>query len=88
VSLEVERVTSRALRRGLAIRVTAPAGAKIGAQLLRGRRVIARATARGKGAARVTLHLSRVRHVTGHTLTLRLTVGGHVAEVRRLMLHR
>jgi WD40-like Beta Propeller Repeat len=88
VSLEVGPVTTKALRRGLAIQVTAPAGAKIGAHLLRGRHVIARATASGKGAARVTLHLSRVRHVTGHTLTLKLTVGGSVAEVRRLTLHR
>jgi hypothetical protein len=88
VTLKVGHVTAKALRRGLAIQVTAPAGAKIGAQLLRGRHVIARATATGKGATRVTLRLSRVRHVAGRTLTLRLTVGGNVAAVRRLTLHR
>jgi len=88
VSLKVGHVTARALRRGLAIRVTAPAGARIGAELLRGKHVVARAQGRGKGAARVTLRFSRVRHVSGHTLTLKLTVGGKVAQVRRLKLHR
>jgi hypothetical protein len=88
VSLKVGHVTAKALRRGLAIQVTAPAGAKIGAQLLRGRHVIARATANGKGTARVTLHLSRVRRITGHPLTLKLIVGGKIAATRKLTLHR
>jgi hypothetical protein len=88
VSLKVGHVTAKALRRGLAVRVTAPAGARIGAKLLRGKHVVARAKGRGKGAARVTLRFSRVRHVSGRTLTLKLTVGGKLAEVRRLKLRR
>jgi hypothetical protein len=49
--------------------------------------VVARAAGRGTGAASV-LRLSRVRHLRARTLTLKLTVGGKVAAVRRLKLQR
>ena len=57
-------------------------------RLMRGKRVLARGSARGKGATAVTVRLSQMRHVAARTLTLKLTVGGDIAAVRRLQLHR
>jgi dipeptidyl aminopeptidase/acylaminoacyl peptidase len=42
----------------------------------------------GRGAARVTRRLSRVRASQANTLTLKLTVPGKVVEVRKLKLRR
>jgi hypothetical protein len=88
VTLKLGRVTTKALRRGLALKVTAPAGARIQARLLRGKHVVARGVGRGKGASPVTVRLSRVRHVSARTLTLKLTVDHKVAAVRRVKLRR
>jgi hypothetical protein len=74
LTFKAPRVTRAALRKGLVVRFSGPAGARVRAKLTRGRRTLAKGSSRG-----TTVRLSKIRRpgkLRGKTLKLTLTVKG------------
>jgi hypothetical protein len=74
LTFKAPRVTRAALRKGLVVRFSAPAGARVTAKLTRAGRTLAKGSSRG-----TTVRLSKIRRpakLRGKTLKLTLTVKG------------